>query len=95
MTQSSDLSTPVTEHSERAVARRQLEKKRKFRSDLVAYVLINAFLVGIWLFSGRGYFWPGWVLGGWGVAILLAAWEVFVRRPVTEADVERELQRLR
>jgi len=60
-------------------ARARLEKKRKFRSDLVAYVVINAFLVGIWAFSGAGYFWPGWVLAGWGLGLILTGWDLFYR----------------
>ena len=76
-------------------ARRQLEKRRKFWGDLVAYVVINAFLVGIWAVSGFGTFWPGWVLAGWGVLLVLNAWDAFYRRPVTDADVEREMARRR
>jgi hypothetical protein len=39
-------------------------KRRNLANGLVAYVVINAFLVGIWATTGQGYFWPGWVLGG-------------------------------
>jgi len=76
-------------------ARRRVERRRKFFGDLVAYVVINTFLIGIWATSGFGYFWPGWVLTGWGVLLLVDAWNVFYRRPVTEADVEEELHRRR
>jgi fatty acid desaturase len=74
-------------------ARKRVERKRKFRADLVAYVVINAFLVGVWAATGMGYFWPAWVLAGWGVLLLLDAWNVFYRRPVTPADIEEELRR--
>jgi hypothetical protein len=33
------------------------------------------------------------VIAAWGVGLVLHAWEVFVRRPITEADVEREMHR--
>lgn len=72
-------------------ARRRLEKKRKYRGDLVAYVVINVFLIGTWAATGFGYFWPGWVLAGWGVVLLLDAWNLYYRRPITEDDIEREL----
>ena len=47
-------------------ARKRLEKQRKFRSDVLAYTVINALLIVVWAVTGFGYFWPGWVLGGWG-----------------------------
>lgn len=78
---------------EYAQARQRLEKQRKFRGDVVAYVLINAFLIGVWAVTGFGYFWPGWVLGGWGLLLLLDGWNAFYRRPVTDSDVEAELRR--
>ena len=59
------------------------------------YVVINVFLVGVWVLAGGGYFWPAWVLGCWGVGLLLHAWEVYLRRPVTDADIEAELHRRR
>ena len=76
-------------------ARTRLLRKRKFRGDLVAYLVINAFLVGIWAVTGLGYFWPGWVLAGWGVLLVLDAWDAYYRHDVTEEDIEREMHRVR
>jgi hypothetical protein len=36
-----------------------------------AFVLVNALLVVIWAFTGAGYFWPGWVIASWGLALVL------------------------
>ena len=80
-----------TSADNRDQARKRLEKKSKFRGDLAAYVVINALLIVIWAVSGRGYFWPGWVLGGWAVFLALDAWSLYFRRPITEADIDREL----
>ncbi|MGW5189801.1 2TM domain-containing protein [Kribbella sp. NPDC004138] len=85
--------TQTTSDYERA--RSRLLKKRKVRGDIVGYVIVNAFLVGIWAITGRGYFWPGWVLAGWGVLLALNVWQVFFRHEVTEADIQRELRRTR
>ncbi len=76
-------------------ARTRLLRKRKFRGDLVAYLVINAFLVGIWAVTGLGYFWPGWVLAGWGVLLVLDGWDAYYRHDVTEEDIEREMHRVR
>jgi hypothetical protein len=80
---------------ERASARKRIEAKRGFVSDLVAYVVINAFLVLMWWGTGAGYFWPGWVLGGWGAGLVLHAWDTFARVPVTDADIDTEVRRQR
>jgi hypothetical protein len=37
----------------------------------VAFALVNALLVAIWAFTGAGYFWPGWVIASWGLALVL------------------------
>ena len=75
-------------------ARARVLRKRKFRGDVVAYVMINAFLVGIWAMTGFGYFWPGWVLAGWGVLLVLDGLDAYYRHDVTEGDIQREMRRL-
>ena len=76
-------------------ARARLVRKRKFRGDLVAYLVINAFLVGIWAVSDFGSFWPGWVLSIWGVLLLLDGWDAYFRHDVTDEDVVREMHKAR
>ncbi len=93
MTDLSEKEAPASMSREYDEARKRVERKRKFRGDLVAYVIINLFLIGVWAVTGLGYFWPGWVLGGWGALLLLDGWNAFYRRPVTDADVEEELRR--
>lgn len=75
-------------------ARTRAIRKRKFRGDVVAYAVINAFLVGIWAVTGLGYFWPGWVLAGWGVLLVLDGWDTYFRHDVTEDDIQREMRKL-
>lgn len=77
--------------SERDRIRKSLELQRKFRGDLVAYVVINAFLVVVWLLTGAGYFWPVWVMAAWGVLLVLDGWNAYLRRPVTEEDIDRHV----
>jgi hypothetical protein len=79
----------------RKEATTRVRKRRDFGAHVVVYVVVNAMLIGIWALTGQGYFWPAWVLLGWGVGLILNFWDVYIRRPVTEADVEREMQRMR
>ena len=78
---------------ERQEARKRVQSRRDFGTHLVTYVVVNAFLVLVWAVTGAGYFWPIWVIGGWGVGLVLHAWDTFLRKPVTEADVDAELVR--
>ena len=75
-------------------ARARALRKRKFRGDVVGYLVINAFLIGIWAIAGFGYFWPGWVLAGWGVLLMLDGWNAY-RSDVSEDDIQRELHKIR
>jgi hypothetical protein len=79
--------------SEREAARKRLQDRREFGSHVVVYFVVNAFLVGAWAITGGGYFWPAWVLAAWGVGLVLHGWETFVHRPVTDADIDKELER--
>jgi len=77
----------------RTEARKHIEKRRGLQANLVSFVFVNAFLVAIWVISGSGYFWPAWVMAAWGVGIVFQVWD-YLRRPVTEADVDAEVHRM-
>lgn len=60
------------ENSERDEMLWRIAKKRVgFKWNFIAYIIINAFLIGVWYFtSGRNsYFWPIWPMLGWGIGI--------------------------
>jgi fatty acid desaturase len=88
-----EATVPEVDGDQRERARKRLEAKRKLSTDVVVYVIVNAFLVLVWAISGRGYFWPGWVMAGWGVLLLLDAFKVYLRKPITESDIDEELRR--
>ena len=77
---------------EQALAR--IKKKREFVEHLIAYVLVNALLIGIWAVTGAGFFWPIFVLLGWGIGIVFHGLEVY-RVPPSEAQIQREMDQLR
>ena len=75
----------------RDAAIKRLNDRRDFGSNIVAYIVVNLAFVAVWYFTGRGYFWPAWILGCWGIGLLLHAWSIWGRRPITEEDVRREM----
>jgi predicted membrane channel-forming protein YqfA (hemolysin III family) len=80
----------------REQARKRLEQKRDFKTHVFIYVLVNAALVAIWaIATPDALFWPIFVILGWGIGVLGNAWDVYVRKPVTDAEIEREARRLR
>ena len=56
---------------EQAIAR--LKRKRDFGAHLFVYLVVNGFLIGIWAFIGAGFFWPVFLLFGWGIGLVLNA----------------------
>jgi 2TM domain len=77
---------------ERAIAR--LNQERDFGAHLFVYLVVNAFVIGIWAVAGAGFFWPVFLLFGWGIGLVLHAWEVYWRKPVSEDRIRREMERM-
>ena len=85
-----------SEEELRKQAIHSLRKKKNFRNSLIAYVLVNLFLIGIWAVSDSDTFWPIWVIGGWGIGIAFQAYDTYERRStVSEAQVSEEMNRIR
>jgi uncharacterized membrane protein len=88
----------TSEEGLREQAMRTLKKRRDLHTHAFVYLTINILIWGIWLAiamtSDSWYPWPIWVTLGWGVGLVLNAWDVYVRRPISEADLRREMDRL-
>jgi hypothetical protein len=53
--------------------------RKSFYGHLGPYVVVNAFLVMIYVITSfGGYFWPIWPMMGWGVGLGIHAWAAFV-----------------
>ena len=78
---------------ERAVKR--LKKRRDFYGHILVYLLVNTFLVVIWaVTSPGGFFWPVFPLVGWGIGVVMNAWDVFWAEEVSEDRIQREMDHL-
>lgn len=88
---------------EEAIA--SLKRKRRFAENFVGYITLNGVLWLIWALTDRSMDgsmpWPAWVSAVWGFFLAMDAWRAFgqwprsLHRPITEADIEREIERSR
>jgi hypothetical protein len=86
------MATDTREQAPRERAIQQLKKRRDFHGHVLIYVLVNAFLVGIWAVTdAHGFFWPVFPMGGWGIGLIMNAWDVYWRREITDEDIQREM----
>jgi hypothetical protein len=79
----------------RDTAVQQLKKRQDFRAHLLVYTLVIALLWTIWALTGAAFPWPLIVMGGWGVGLIMNAYDVYGREPIREEDIQREIDRLR
>ena len=87
--------SPRDDQELRKLALARLKKKRDFVNHVITYVVVNVLLLVIWALTGGGFFWPGFVIAGWGIGLAANAWDVYGRKPITEAEIQQEAERLR
>jgi hypothetical protein len=80
------------ERRERAIAR--LKQKSDFRTHLFVYLVVNGFLVLVWLATGAGFFWPIFPVLAWGIGLVFNAWDVYWRKPISEEQIRREMEHM-
>ncbi|MGA8583462.1 MAG: 2TM domain-containing protein [Roseiarcus sp.] len=86
-------STPSTAPVDHWAAIERIEAKRGFARHATVYVAGNFLLVAIWAITSRGYFWPIWPMLGWGVGLGMNYWSVFLRKPISDDEIRRELEK--
>lgn len=80
----------------RDLAVKRIQKRRDFWQHAAVYVLVNSFLVVIWfVISPDAFFWPVFPICGWGIGLLMHAWDAFLATQITEADIAREVERMK
>ena len=77
----------------------RLKKRRDFKAHLVVYLLVNAVVWGTWAViaaSTQSWWpWPVFLTLFWGIGVAMNAWDVYFRTPITEDELQREIERLR
>jgi len=94
------MSKKISDDEIREIATKRVRARRGFYWHLIVYAVINLMLIAIWYFTtGRagGHFWPGWVLLGWGIAVILNAVAVFARDDIgsERAAIEKEIDKIK
>lgn len=85
--------TPDDDLRERALTR--LKKRRDFHGHLLVYALVNTFLVLIWAVTDPGgFFWPVFPIVGWGIGVVMNAWDVYRPEEFDEQYIQREIARM-
>lgn len=86
---------PTREGELRELALKRLKKRRDFHAHLLVYVLVNAFLVVIWaVTTPGGFFWPVFPIVGWGIGVVMNAWDVYFAQDFTEEQISEEIEHL-
>jgi hypothetical protein len=92
--------TPKTEEERRALAIKRVKAKNYFKVHLALYLAINALLVAIWAFTrsegagGQIFFWPIFVIVGWGIGVAINGYAAYGGRAYTEDQIQREMNKL-
>jgi hypothetical protein len=94
MTTSTDIHDPAGDDLREAALDR-LKKRRDFHAHLLVYTLVNGLVFTIWALTGAGFPWPLIVMGFWGVGLIMNAYDVYGRKPISEGEIQREIERLR
>ena len=76
----------------RKAAIRRLRARRGFRQHLVLYAAVNGFLVLTWAIADGGDLRRAWQVV-WGILLALHGWRVYGERPITEAEIQREMEK--
>jgi len=79
----------------RSVAIEQLKKRRGLQAHILAYALVNVFLVALYFVTNAGgFFWPIFPMFGWGIGLAFHIWDVVSPPDLSEEKIQREIQRL-
>ena len=86
--------SPEQERELRERALKHLKDKRDLKAHLLAYVTVNLLLVAIWFTTGSGFFWPIFIILGWGIGLAFNIYDVVSPEPGPD-EVHEEMERMR
>lgn len=71
------------------------QRRASFKSHLLTYLIVNAFLWGLWYFGSGGFSanglpWPAWPTLGWGIGLAFHFAGAYVFPKVNSVESEYE-----
>jgi hypothetical protein len=68
------------------------KKRSTFKVSVGVYLIINAFLVGLWYYTTgtHAYFWPAWPMLGWGLGIVFQYFDAYLSTGIFSEEKEFE-----
>ncbi len=78
-------------------AKTRVKAKRGFWGHFITYAVVNIICFFVWALTGGGYPWFLWVLGPWGVVVILPHYlRVFIFEGKSERRaIEQEADRIK
>jgi hypothetical protein len=77
----------------RSQAIQRLHQRRGLLNYVLGGVIVCLFMIAIWFFTGQGYFWPGWVIGGFVLGALGYEVNSMMNKPFTDEQIDREIHK--
>ena len=81
----------MTNARERAAYGR-IAAKRRYRVHVAALLVVSGLLTTVWAQGDQGFYWPVFLLGGWGLHLVVCGFELYVR-PITPRQIAAEVER--
>jgi fatty acid desaturase len=78
----------------RELAIKRIKEKNDFKVHLLVYLAVNTMLLVIWVFTGAGFFWPIFVMGFWGIGVVMHGYTAYCVNTITEEQIEREMRQV-
>ena len=78
----------------RDLAIKRIKAKNDFIVHLLIYLAINGMLVFTWAFTGAGFFWPIFLIVGWGIGVVAHGYQVYWGTSYSEERIRREMEML-
>jgi hypothetical protein len=87
----------MTDSELRDIARKRLQARQGFKYYLFIWLGVSIITTLVWWLSGAGYFWPGWVIGGMGIAAFFTGLNAYgpMQNAITESKIDDEVRKMK